>query len=88
MNQQLFTPEDRLIDIWQCLEMVPVSKTTWWKGAKEGVYPSPVKVGGRTFWRYSEVLAFVREEWEPSSHYVIPVIDFDPNTIGFIGLVG
>lgn len=35
---------------------IPVAKSTWWKGVKEGRYPAPVKLGPRTTaWRESEV---------------------------------
>ena len=28
--------------------IIPVSKSTWWQGVKEGRYPAPVKLGPRT----------------------------------------
>ena len=27
---------------------VPVSKSSWWKGVKEGRFPKPIKLGPRT----------------------------------------
>lgn len=32
----------------QVLEIFPVSKSTWWKGIKEGRFPKPVKLTERT----------------------------------------
>ena len=32
----------------QVLEIIPVSKSTWWKGIKEGRFPKPVKLTERT----------------------------------------
>ncbi|MCE5263158.1 MAG: AlpA family phage regulatory protein [Deltaproteobacteria bacterium] len=32
----------------QVLEIFPVSKSTWWKGIKEGRFPKPVKLSPRT----------------------------------------
>lgn len=88
MGKHQFTPEDRLIDVRQCLQMVPVSKSTWHKGVKDGAYPSSIKIGGRTFWRYSDVLKFVRDEWEPGDQYKIPPNGHDPSSTGSMGLIG
>lgn len=32
----------------QVLEIIPMSKSTWWKGIKEGRFPKPVKLSART----------------------------------------
>lgn len=32
----------------QVLEILPISKSTWWKGIKEGRFPRPVKLTERT----------------------------------------
>ncbi len=32
----------------QVLEILPISKSTWWKGIKEGRFPKPVKLTERT----------------------------------------
>ncbi len=35
---------------------IPVSKSTWWVGIKEGRYPKPVKLGPRiTAWRVEDI---------------------------------
>jgi predicted DNA-binding transcriptional regulator AlpA len=40
--------------------IVPVSKSTWWAGVKDGRFPQPIKLGPRiTAWRESDVLALV-----------------------------
>jgi len=40
--------------------IIPISKSSWWKGVKEGKYPQPIKLGPRmTAWRTSDVLAFI-----------------------------
>lgn len=33
------------------------SKTTIWEGVRKGIFPKPVKIGGLTRWRRSEVEA-------------------------------
>ena len=35
---------------------IPVSKSTWWKGVKEGRFPAPSKLGPRTtVWRVEDI---------------------------------
>ncbi len=35
---------------------LPVSKSTWWLGVKEGRYPKPLKLGPRiTVWRAEDI---------------------------------
>jgi len=40
--------------------IIPISKSSWWKGVKEGRYPQPVKLRPRmTAWRTSDIQAFI-----------------------------
>jgi prophage regulatory protein len=51
-----FEQTDPLLRLKQVLEIIPVSKSTWWAGVKSGRFPQPVKLGPRTTcWRKSEV---------------------------------
>ena len=35
---------------------IPVSKSTWWAGVKDGRFPPPVKLGDRiTVWRVEDI---------------------------------
>jgi len=35
---------------------IPVSKSTWWAGIKDGRFPKPVKLGARiTVWRVEDI---------------------------------
>jgi predicted DNA-binding transcriptional regulator AlpA len=35
---------------------IPVSRSTWWAGVKDGRYPKPVKLGPRiTAWRVEDI---------------------------------
>ena len=37
---------------------IPVSKSTWWAGVKDGRFPKPVKLGPRTtVWRVEDIRA-------------------------------
>ena len=40
-------------------DLVRVSRSSWWRGVKSGLFPPPVKVGGLTRWRRDEILAAV-----------------------------
>lgn len=36
--------------------LVPVSKSTWWAGVRDGRFPKPVKLGPRiTVWRVEKI---------------------------------
>lgn len=38
----------------------PISKSTWWKGVKEGRFPKPVKLSMRcSAWRVSDIKALM-----------------------------
>ena len=40
--------------------LIPVSKSSWWQGVKDGRYPKPVKIGARcTAWRASDIYAYI-----------------------------
>lgn len=41
---------------------IPVSRSTWWAGVKEGRYPKPVKLGPRiTAWRVEDIRALIEK---------------------------
>ncbi len=47
----------RLIRLREVLDIIPVSKSTWWEGVRTGKFPQPVKLGERlTCWRLREIL--------------------------------
>jgi hypothetical protein len=38
----------------------PVSKSTWWNGVRDGIYPAPVKLSPRvTAWRVEDIRALL-----------------------------
>lgn len=46
----------------QVLELIPVSKSTWWAGCKSGRYPQPVKLSARTTaWRVEDIEALIKK---------------------------
>ena len=39
---------------------IPISKSTWWAGVKDGRFPKPVKLGSRiTVWRVEDIRALI-----------------------------
>lgn len=42
--------------------LLPISRSTWWKGVKEGRYPKGRKLSRNiTVWRLSELLEFMED---------------------------
>lgn len=39
--------------------IIPVSRSTWWAGVKSGRFPQPIRFGGITMWRKSDIQALV-----------------------------
>lgn len=52
---------DSLLRLPEVLKLVPVSRSSWYAGVKEGIYPKQVAIGRRSVgWRSSEVQKVVR----------------------------
>ena len=52
--------EVRFLRLPQVLELIPVSRSTWWAGCKSGRYPKPIKLGPRTSaWRVADIQALL-----------------------------
>ena len=50
--------EPSFLRLPQVLQIIPVSKSTWWAGIRAGKYPPAVKLSKRTSaWRRSDILA-------------------------------
>lgn len=59
-NTQKEAKSQRLLRLPQVLEYLPISKSSWWSGVKEGKYPASLKLGPRTtVWRESDILELV-----------------------------
>lgn len=42
--------------------IIPVSRSTWWSGVREGRFPKPIKLGKRiTAWRVSDIRALIEK---------------------------
>jgi predicted DNA-binding transcriptional regulator AlpA len=53
-------PQTGLLRIKQVLQFVPISRSSWWKGVKEGRFPQPVKLSQRvTCWKAADIRCLV-----------------------------
>ena len=49
-------PETGYLRLNQVLAFIPVSKSTWWNGVKDGRFPKSFKLGPRTtVWRAEDI---------------------------------
>lgn len=40
--------------------LIPVGRTTWWNGVKEGRYPKPIKLSERvTVWKRADIMGLL-----------------------------
>jgi prophage regulatory protein len=53
---------DRLIRLPEVLQLVPVSRSTWFSGVRSGRYPAPVRIGVRAVaWRHRDIRRLVEK---------------------------
>jgi predicted DNA-binding transcriptional regulator AlpA len=44
------------------LPIIPIGRSSWWKGVKEGKYPAPIKLGAKTtVWRAEDIHALLNQ---------------------------
>jgi prophage regulatory protein len=51
--------EDRLLKIGDCLKIIPIGKSTFWKYVALGKLPQPVRLGTNTMWKESDLLKWM-----------------------------
>ena len=75
---QNFLPETGYLRIWQIIgskklnppipPIIPVGKSTWWQGVKDGRFPKPVKLGERTSaWRVEDIRNLIESYQTPNN---------------------
>jgi len=63
------TLEPLTVSAVEAAALIGVSKSTWYAWTDAGRTPAPLKVGGRTLWRFDELQAWIdagappRERW-------------------------
>jgi predicted DNA-binding transcriptional regulator AlpA len=61
-SQPSGVPEAGFLRLPAVLAAIPVSRSTWWAGIREGRYPPPVKLSPRvTAWRVADIRALIEE---------------------------
>jgi len=54
-------PETGFIRLPEVLQLIPISKSSWWAGVKSGRYPAAVKLSERTtYWRVEDIRALIQ----------------------------
>ena len=59
MSQQQI-PATGFVRLPQVLNVIPVSRASWWRGVKDGRYPQSVKLGpNTTVWKAEDIRALI-----------------------------
>lgn len=55
-NQNSELPKEGFVRLPQILAVIPISKSQFWLGVKEGRFPRPIKLGAKTTaWRVEDI---------------------------------
>ena len=66
-------PETGFVRLPQVLTVIPIGKTNWWAGVKEGRFPQPVKLSPRcTAWKAEDIHELIRRLSEQTIHSTWP----------------
>jgi len=61
-DQSTSLPETGFLRLPQVLKIVPVGKSTWWAGVKDGRYPKGQKLSPRTTaWKVEDIRKLVKD---------------------------
>lgn len=59
-NQNLELPKEGFVRLPQILAVIPISKSQFWLGVKNGRFPRPIKLGVKTtVWRVEDIRALI-----------------------------
>ncbi len=58
------TSSDYLIQAQEAEQRANVHRITLLRWGRKGIAPMPIKIGGRWFWRNSEIQQLIAGEWE------------------------
>jgi prophage regulatory protein len=55
-KEPIFVPDSAFLRLPQVLQLIPVGKSTWWRGVASGRFPQGTKLGhNTTLWRVSAI---------------------------------
>ena len=53
-------PETGFVRLPQILSLIPISRSAWWAGIREGKFPQGIKLGARTtVWRAEDIRTLI-----------------------------
>ncbi|MDP1904520.1 MAG: AlpA family phage regulatory protein [Pseudomonadota bacterium] len=56
-------PETGFVRLPQILALIPISRSAWWAGIREGKYPKGIKLGSKTtVWRAEAIRALINND--------------------------
>jgi predicted DNA-binding transcriptional regulator AlpA len=59
-GNHIHIPATGFLRLYQILLLIPVGKSSWWRGVKAGRYPKPIKIAPRTTaWRAEDIAALM-----------------------------
>lgn len=59
-NVNLELPKEGFVRLPQILSVIPISKSQFWLGVKNGRFPQSIKLGTKTtVWRVEDIRAFI-----------------------------
>ncbi len=60
MQTQNILPETGFVRVPTILKVLPIGRSSWWQGVKDGKYPKPIKLGERTTaWKVEDIKALI-----------------------------
>ena len=66
-------PETGFLRLPQVLSVIPVCKSSWWKGVKSGRYPKPVRLSARSVgWKAEDIQALIKQLSEQTIDITVP----------------
>ena len=55
-------PETGFVRLPQILALIPISRSAWWAGVREGKFPQGIKLGSKTtVWRAEAIRALINQ---------------------------
>ncbi len=62
MNDKFAYAPQGFLRLPQVLQLIPVSKSTWWSGINQGIYPAGIKISRNiTAWYSKDILSLVEQ---------------------------
>lgn len=54
-------PDTGFVRLPQILALIPISRSAWWAGVREGKFPKGIKLGSKTtVWRAEDIRALIQ----------------------------